>query len=418
MAAKSRVLLKITKRAALLLSLAAFICTGAPLAAQQAAIESLHGDVRLVLPPVVYAVPGVETNIYFDNVILTPNVADYTFEVQCEKGGSFADRWQYTPQADDSGSYPLTLEVRDAKNSLVARAHSVVKVVPANAGAGRAVTLLAVGDSLTQAAIYTQRLLDLSSGPKGPELTLIGSRGRGNAPAHGPNRFEGYGGWTARAFATFTGPLSRSGQFRPGETGSPFVFGGNPPRLDFARYCDQFNAGKAPDFVTIALGTNDIFLATDGDIDSVIDSVFGYFDSLIAMIHHFDRNTRIGMLLVIPPSATQDGFQHYRGRLRQTRWQYRRNQHRMIERMIAKYGGREGENIDLVPTYLGLDAAHNFRTRPLQWNADNPEQVPRVVDGIHPSDAGYDQMGDAIFAWMKSRLSGSTAVVPPHPSTR
>jgi hypothetical protein len=203
---------------------------------------------RLVLPKVVYAVGNVETNIYFDNVVLTTDSSRYSFDVKCEKGLVYADRWAYTPTGDETGVFPLTLEVRDESNAVIARGESTLRVAPAGAGAAAPVTLLVVGDSLTQASIYTERLLELAASADGPALTLIGSRGPNNAPAHGANRHEGYSGWTAEAFATFYGPLARSGQFKGRETGSPFVYAPNPPRLDFAKYCAQFNHGEAPDF--------------------------------------------------------------------------------------------------------------------------------------------------------------------------
>jgi lysophospholipase L1-like esterase len=362
------------------------------------------GKLRLVLPRIIYAVANVETNIYFDNVVLTTDSSRYVFDVKCEKGLVYGDRWAYTPTAQEAGTFALTLEVRDETNAIVASGESTLEVVSAAAGAGAPVTLLAVGDSLTQASIYTERLLELAGGADGPALTLIGSRGPDNAPSHGANRHEGYSGWTAEAFATFYGPLARSGEFKGRETGSPFVYDRNAPRLDFATYCAQFNHGKAPDFVTFALGTNDIFYASDQNIDATIDRILGYFDSLVAMVHGFNASTRVGIVLVIPPAATQDGFRNYRATQRQTRWQYRRNQHRMLERMLAHYGGREAENLYLIPAYINLDAAHNFPTRPASWNADNPDQPPRVIDGIHPASAGYRQIGDTIYCWLKDRL--------------
>jgi len=364
------------------------------------------GKVRLVLPRVIYAVANVETNIYFDNVVLAPNSADYVFDVKCEKGSILADRWTYKPAADEVGSFPLTLEVRDAANAVIARSQSMLRVAPATAGAGVPTTLLVVGDSLTEASIYTQHLLELAASANGPALQLIGSRGPDNSPAHGPNRHEGYSGWSAQAFVTFNGPLARTGQFKGRETGSPFVYmEGDKLRLDFAKYCAQFNQGKTPDFVTFALGTNDIFYGTDENIDKLIDKILGYFDNLVSMVHDFDRSTKIGVLLVIPPSTSQDGFQHYRGPQRQTRWQYRRDQHRLIEHMIERYGSREQDNIFLIPTYMDLDAAHNFVTRPSPWNAENPDESARVIDGIHPAAAGYRQMGDMIYCWMKASLA-------------
>jgi lysophospholipase L1-like esterase len=380
-----------------------------PMASSQAVLSAtadFHGPVRLILPKAIYAVANVETNIFFDNVVLTPNSKNYTFEVNCEKGMLFEDRWAYTPTSKEEGEYPLTLEVRDETNKVVARAYSKLYVADASAKAGVPVTLLAIGDSLTEASAYTGRLLELASSGDGPALHLIGSRGPNNSPAHGANRHEGYSGWTAQAFVTRDGPLSRSGYFKGEQTGSPFVYvEDGKKQLDFERYCAQFNNHKAPDFVTIALGTNDIFRGTDETIDSITDTIFSYFDQLVDMVHKYSPSTKVGVLLVIPPSQSQDGFRNYKGSERQTRWQYRCNQHRFVERLIAHYEGRESENTYLIPTYLTLDAAHDFVTRPSSWSAENPEEVDRVIDGIHPAPAGYREMASAIYSWMKICLS-------------
>ncbi|MGB7191389.1 MAG: SGNH/GDSL hydrolase family protein [Acidobacteriaceae bacterium] len=384
-------------------------CAFIPMAKSQAVpaeTADVPGQVRLILPRAIYAVANVETNIFFDNVVLTSNSKNYTFEVNCQKGMLFEDRWAYTPASEEEGEYPLTLEVRDETNKVVARAHSTLHVAVASAKAGDPVTLLAIGDSLTEASVYTGRLLELASGADGPSLHLIGSRGPNNSPAQGANRHEGYSGWTAEAFVTRTGPLSRSGYFKGEETGSPFVYvEDGKKQLDFGRYCAQFNNHKAPDFVTIALGTNDIARATDDTIDSTTDTIFSYLDQLVDMVHKYNASTKVGVFLVIPPSASQDGFRHYKGSERMTRWQYRRNQHRFVERLIAHYGGRESENTYLIPAYLSLDAAHDFVTRPATWSAENPEEVNRVIDGIHPAPAGYREMASAIYSWVKVCLS-------------
>lgn len=367
------------------------------------------GRVRLALPTVIYAVSNVETNIYFDNVILTTNSKNYVFDVTCEKGFLFADRWSYTPEGEEHGVFPLLLEVRDESNAIVARAKSTVLVTTGRGGSALPATLLAVGDSLTEASVYTQRLLELSDTPGGPALRLIGSRGPQDSPAHGANRHEGYSGWSAEAFVTrAAGPLSRSGYYKGEDTGSPFVYTENGgKRLDFSKYCEKFNAGRAPDFVTFALGSNDIAYGNDENIDALVETMLGYLDQLVGMVHEYNPSTKVGVLLTIPPSASQDGFWNYKGSQREVRWQFRRNQHRLVEEMIKRYGGREQEKLYLVPTYLDLDPVHNFVTRSLPLNGQNSAEVARVIDGIHPAPAGYRQMGDMIYAWIEAYLGES-----------
>ena len=73
------------------------------------------------LPREIFAVAGVETNIYFDNVVLTLNAANYAFDVTCPKGKQQAERWTWTPTEADVGDVPFQLEVRDDQNRVVSR---------------------------------------------------------------------------------------------------------------------------------------------------------------------------------------------------------------------------------------------------------------------------------------------------------
>ena len=49
-------------------------------------VSVIAENVRLLLPEVIYAVPGVEMNVYYNNIITVPNPANYVFSVDCAKG--------------------------------------------------------------------------------------------------------------------------------------------------------------------------------------------------------------------------------------------------------------------------------------------------------------------------------------------
>lgn len=364
------------------------------------------GEVRLSLPSAIYATPGLECNIYFDNVVLVLNRQNYAFNVTCDKGLQFAERWAFTPTDDECGKYPITIEVRNEANELVARGETTIHVGRASTVKAEPTTLLIAGASFVEYSIYPQHILDLSKMDGAPPLRLLGSRGAGNMPATGELRHEGYSGWTAEAFATMTGPLSRSGfHDRPG-TGSPFVYESpdGTKVLDFARYCEEFNDGKPPDFVTIDLGGNDIFSATDATIDATIDRMFLHYDAVIDSIRKAGPQTRIGVLASTPPSASQDGFRNYIGTGKQTEWQFRRNIHRLVERKIEHYDNRTSEGIYLVPTSVNLDTEAHFPTWSSPRNARSQEPVVRVNNGTHPSDEGYQQIGDSVYSWLTNLL--------------
>ena len=203
------------------------------------------------------------------------------------------------------------------------------------------------------------------------------------------------------------GPLSRSGYHHRGATGSPFVYEADDGTnsVDFARYCAEFNGGKGPDLVTIGLGINDVFTANDETIDKRIDGVLGFLDALIESMQKVRADTRLGIQMEKPTSNSQDGFRNYVGVGKQTSWQFRRNHHRLMERMISHYGGRTDENIYVVPNYLNLDVVHGFPTWSPPINARSEETMTRVNNGTHPSEAGYQQMGDVVYGWIVNMLA-------------
>ncbi len=381
--------------------------------ARQAGAEN---PLRLLLPSSIPALAGLETNVYFDNAFLALNPANYAVDVTCARGAQQNERWTWTPSADpdakDLGNHPFTLEIRDAANRIVARAETVVRVRDRAVSEAEKspASLLIIGDSLTNASVYSGRVLELATGDGFP-LKLVGTRGPGAEAQPGGgdgsgNRHEGYGGWTAERFATkYNAGIARGGPYK--ECGSPFLYRNDPgdeteePRLDFARYCEEFNGGTAPDFVTILLGCNDTFSATDETIEERIDTMFAHYETLVKMIHDLDPGTRIGAVLPLPPAATQDAFGANYGS-GQTRWQYRRNQHRVIERMRETFGGREGENLFLVPAWLNVDPVHGFPSRTEKANARTEVEIERQSNGVHPSAEGYRQLGDALYAWMRS----------------
>lgn len=362
--------------------------------------DRLPGSVRLTLPPVLYAVVGEEINVYFDNVALMLNPANFAFDVTCPKGRQHAERWTLTAAEADIGRHPFLLEVLNERNELVARDRAELVVVPANARTDEAIHVLLIGDSLTHASIYSQHLLDLCSRPGNPRLTLVGSHGSGGVP--GVNRHEGYGGWTAQRFATHFTETARTGDYKL--RGSPFLYvaDNGEKRLDFARYCREVNEGRLPDIVTIFLGPNDVFSLKDETIDEGVERMLTHYDSLIRMVRDTSPTTLLAVMLPVPPAASQDAFgaNYTTG---QTRWQYRRNQHRLVEQMLERYARREKDGIHIIPTQTNLDCLRNYPAGSETANARTDQKVTRQNNGVHPATSGYHQIGDSLYAWLKAQ---------------
>lgn len=362
--------------------------------------EAPKMNLHLLLPPEIAAVPGRELNIYFDNLILVPKALDrFMFDVDCAKGTQQEERYTWVPKPEEVGVYPWSLKICDLEGNLLAEGSTKIHVYPGDAGAGQNLTLLIMGDSLTNANVYPTELYDLCQADGNPKLTLLGT----NIPnKERPEvRHEGYGGWRAESFVTMWGDDIWSKEGRRAR--SPFLFekGGKP---DFKRYCDEQNGGQGPDFVTILLGCNDNFGAKDDNIEASIDNFEKNMEILIAEIHRVRADTKIGVISLMPPAATQDAFGANYG-CSQTRWQYRKNQQRVLERSFVKFTGREAENVFFVPAYVNLDTVNNYPIAKGPANSRSDQTVNRLCNGVHPAPSGYRQLADGLYCWLKGMLA-------------
>ncbi|MFA6103603.1 MAG: SGNH/GDSL hydrolase family protein [Victivallaceae bacterium] len=367
------------------------------------ALQAAQNTVRLLLPPAVYAVPGSEINIYFDNVILALNIKNYGFDVECKNGRHDQERWRFTPDTKDVGSFPLTIKVFDQNSKILAEASTTIIISPMNAGKGRDISLMIVGDSLTGASVYPAELYKLFKTGENPNVKFIGCHsGAGKSPKDGVPCHEGRGGWT---WSMYCSKWTENSTESPYLQKSPFLtLKDGKPVLDFKAYCDKYNEGKAPEYITIFLGINDIGNATDSTIDQSIDKMFENSDSLIAEFRRVGPDTKIGLALIPPPAATQDAFgENYRCGL--NRWQYKKNQHRLVERMLSKLHGKENENLFIIPVYVNLDCANNYPQNEEPVNARNTKKTKRDFNGVHPAVEGYYQIADSFYFWLKNELN-------------
>ena len=197
-----------------------------------------------------------------------------------------------------------------------------------------------------------------------------------------------------------------------GNRSSPFVYGSpQGPVFDVQRYVRESCGGVPPDYVTMFLGANELAAIVmdpkDPDLDESIGRVLGHADRLIAGWRAAAPKAKIGLVTMYPPT-NQDGFGANYGGSRLKYWPYRKAQHRLVEMMIAKYGRRANDGLHVIPAYVMLDTEHAFPTESQPANARTTEKVPRIVNALHLTGAGYGQLSDAIFGWLKCMVVPST----------
>jgi lysophospholipase L1-like esterase len=376
--------MRIHRQVTLFTVLSAALISGAIVNGADAKVENA---LQLTLPPHIYAVPGVEMNVYFDNIVLTREPHSYRFDVKCSLGHTEDRRWSVIPRTRDVSQVPFSVRVSDRDGKLLAMASSVLHVIPKDAGQERKIRLLIVGDSLTHATRYPNEIGRLLSRPENPDWTMLGTH-RPSSAAEGVAH-EGYGGWTWARFASKYEP-NPDGTHR--KRSSPFVFVDNDgkPQLDVKRYIREHCETQPPDFVIFMLGINDCFSAPANDpagIDLRIDAVFEHANTLLAEFRKAAPNAHFGICLTPAPNSREEAFQaNYKDRY--SRWGWKRIQHRLVKRQIKSVIASSDDNVSIIPTQLNIDPIDGYPAN----------------NGVHPNEAGYAQLGSSIYAWLKSRL--------------
>jgi len=331
-----------------------------------------------------YAVTGAEIGVYFDNIILTETPDKYRFEITSEIGHTEANRWVVTPTEKDVGEHTWQVKVLDGE-ALLGQQSTTWHVAPAAIPGQQEYSLLLIGDSLTHASIYPNELYKRLNADGQQRWTMLGThKPAGALPgvAH-----EGYGGWTWQRFVTHYEPMP---DLANRKHSSPFVFlEDDKPKLDVARYIETACAGRRPDFVIVMLGINDCFGANANDpaaLDAHIDRVFGHADTLIQAIQSAAPQAELGICLTTPPNVRESGFMaNYNGRY--TRGNWKKIQHRLVERELAHFGDQEAQQIWIVPTELNLDPLAGYP----------------VDNAVHPNATGYAQIAASMHAWLVAR---------------
>jgi lysophospholipase L1-like esterase len=334
-------------------------------------------------------VPGLETAIQFSNAVYSaPDKAFPECSVDCDLGKSHQDAWVYTPTAAQVGDHPLTFSFRDPVSKTLLNGSTTIRVVPKNAGENEEISLLIMGDSLTNATRYPNEIARLLSLPGNPRWKMIGTHRPGSAKEGVVH--EGYGGWTwARFVSKYEAGNEGAGKLR----NSPFLFpdAAGEAELDVRRYLQLHADGKEPDFVTIMLGINDCFHPDPKNpeaIEARIDLMMGHAETLLAAIRKGSPASEIGLCLTTPGNSRNGAFvANYKDRYTRDGW--KKIQYRLVERQLADFGNRESDNIYIIPTALHLDTTGGYPH-------DN---------GVHPNELGYNQIAADIYGWIKWRIA-------------
>ncbi len=422
--------------------------------------SNLNASAVIYLPSVIDVSEGVETNIYFDNIVFSnlPNEL-LAIDIICSKGRQYDKFWRITPVAADEGTSPFRIEVSFA-GKLIASKEAELLVSGKAKGSGKSIRVLCIGDSTTAGGQYISIINTDYQTFASPAMVFLGTRGTA------PNKHEGRGGWKFSQYAgdggqnTYQFNLNGIAQ-APGNgsvytdgkseftiseinltqgkgyiagrrskgTAEPSVNGvltklsgngaekipysqsamtaANPfwnlktRRLDFKKYLlDHSYTLTKDDLITVHLGINDVF----NDISaSKLESIKTDFNKMVAEFRAVIPQINIGLCITIPPSISQDAFAvNYASG--QTLKRYIENYKQLVDFLLSNYDTPEmrASQIYCIGFNYSIDRTNNFHKVTMKANARSTQIIETWGNGVHPDNSGYYQMGDTLYCFIKN----------------
>ena len=365
-------------------------------------------DPKLLLPEVIYALPGFEINIYFQNIVTVINPANYAFDVECKKGRCDQLRWRWIPDDEDVGKHPLKVSVW-SDEGLLAQAETTVIVSPRNAGEGKTLNILHIGASCTVGIGHCEQLYKRFQTPGNPQVVMLGSHGSGYQKlTPGMPANEGYGGWSWATFFEREKPLDQYYDglhpLRPNAGASPFLFDKNGKKeFDFQAYIDTVCHGVKPDVVYFELGVNGTFLCkTDEEFEKFwAERNYPFMKRMLQAVRQALPEAILGVELIPKGSWSQDAFGENYGCL-QSRRRWLINADMLYRKYISS--AKELDYIT-IPEYINADGMANYPVKEEPLYANSQVMTTRSANALHATPEGYSQWADSEYYFLKYILA-------------
>lgn len=314
------------------------------------------------LPEYVHVKIGNEFKAYFRNFISLKSAYFWIGTNNNLTTKYYDDCFSIVANAE--GSHDLNWKVYD-ENSNLLESGTLTIIATAKSATGTTTAML-IGDSTVNAGVITQKALDLYTAD-GATLNLLGTRGTA------PNLHEGRGGWTAYAYCKRASDSSYQ---------NPFY---NNGAFDFANYMATQGYSDLG-VVGIQLGINDIFPRNDENYQS--ETALTYLSQMVNSILAYDSNIKIVINLPTTPNSNNISFTDTYG-TSQLYWVFNRNIIRFAEELRDYF--KDNTNVIISASNCVLDTKTDIR------------------DGVHPTNDGYNKLGQRFYEVLISITDGVTA---------
>lgn len=311
------------------------------------------GENRLILPPTLDLVVGVEAVLWLEQICVAEELPAFTLQ---GPGAIVSDtHWAWTPEASDVGTRKIRLSTGDGTIS------RTMTIRPAVAPGSPSLKVLCIGASFLTAAPPANWIeyADDALIAAGVDVTWLGTDQAVGQSAHIFSE--------SQAGSSF---VWWSGQDQGGGWGPcPFQFGDYGDPIDVLRYGEEELGGEVPDVVVMDINTND-YATLDLESPAALATIMANADTVIDALRAAWPNAWI-CWVVAPPC---DAELHPLGD------DHRLRRHLYGEEAYEKIRTRRaaGQRVTACQELGSIDPDAGFDAND-HWNSDGAQDIGRAM---------------------------------------
>ncbi len=377
-----------------------------------------------------------EYNIYYKNIIRPFNDM-WDVVIKCAYGKNLGNCWRLSDfTKEDVDSFDFELAVYNGYGERLAAKKS--KIVMVDSVEFPKTDVLFLGDSMTHSNVYVEHIVKNSKG-----IDTVGTR-----TFDGHIFIEGRGGWSYDNYfnrwysefgwCPFLFPNNVSGKdyygnmefvemvnnpksdaylscgfqfgeiqigqyytrdkklYQKAETGDDLLVSETPEFFfDFSKYLERFQL-KKPQIISILMGANDLQVCPYEEANNFIDTYIKDTKTMIKYFHDYDANIKI--IINLPIIGAEQYSWGKQLNCEGTEKMYHYSITHASKRLIEEFDNKQSEGIYIAPMLACIDPENGFPYTYEKLNKYTEETAKRQSNWVHPNDAGYKQMGDALAA--------------------
>ena len=339
-------------------------------------------------------VVGDHFQLFYTGVVKTFNIKNEGIRVECAVGRQMPRYFEYTPTESDAGqSYKLTITTRRLDGSVISSGETTLVVHPklTDSTTPSNVNVLIIGDSLTYQGEWAgeglRRIYGSDPGVSPAPLGVTNSCTSYGTKSHVINGFrvyhEGYSGWSWARFL---------------QSSSPF-YNASSKTIDFKYHAAKYNNPGA-DLIAILMSWNGSGVTADFDFSEAINRNLNDAATIIRQAHSDFPNAKI-ICLGLQISCLNGGTGMWYGAtgglsdMYGTAF-YAFDYSKALEEMVTNE--EFGEYCFYIDTKGQFDTEYNTHKTEVSVNdRNNTDKEVIGTNGVHPTTAGYYQIGDAFY---------------------